>query len=987
MVSTKIQNLPIKAPIGSMKIPTGGFGDYSITVNGFAEFIIDAFNIATTNYVDNIVADKEDRILTTGGNLSPVSQLSEVPDTNNEVIDEVAQALLDRIEYVKDNFSHNELLGRVQTLEDKTSNIDNTSDLDKPISNATQAALNAKADKVDVDAKLDIKADKDKVVSSLNGQVGGVVLNQSDLVELGEDFSTTPIFQDVPKLTNPDGSSIPEFDSQIQPLVNSLAVHRQGLTPTFDQAFADKIGGYPLNARIMLSNGDIVRSTVANNTSNPNVNMKGWVKTNAASQIFDESGLSQQQLNNGVESIADLLAIPNPKNGNRVYVKSYHVGLGKGGQYFVFDSSKESINDGIKVINGWVSGEDPTVISAQKAGCVGIGDHTSFLDHEGLRRIATYITNQYAAGERKFTVNFEKGSYVCQKEVAPTSYFRTFAESSFKLVNLPELDLTLNFENAEFVTRNGMRVGSFNRSNMSKYTGSSPFYGNDDTVFFTPNHPFYISNVHSLTVTGNSAFNGNVYNHIVGGVYSDNGIQWASIGFFMTEMDELNITGIHLSHSHSNDGFYIAGRNPSATKEVLTEGRYMNISGLVATKNGRNGISFTGGKNSSWYNCLSFNNGLNDHPTASNPRSNLDIEGEVSAIRRARFYNFKSSQAGADGVVSAYQDAKDVIFYDSSFINSQRALWIERPQFKFYNCQINGSMISGYYTTIEEDRTQFIDCTFDESLEIDPNVSTTRQYLIQLSSKNPIFNNCKFHIRHGGSVWSYPKDGRYPTFKDCEMTFYKQITDAMYGVYEFDGFTIHDKRPSPTDILYLAISNSIFNNFIVKCETATSGARIDGNNTFESFAQGENAYTKQVLSNANLDRRTNSIELIPRYSDAYFVSDSDYIRVMYADTINNLRKNTVLYKKGDTVHCTDPIAQSGIQKWVCTNQGYLNTTAWAATISYTVDTYINSNNKVYKCTVAGISGSTAPSHTSGTTTDGTVTWEYIGSLAVFTSYT
>jgi len=56
-------------------------------------------------------------------------------------------------------------------------------------------------------------------------------------------------------------------------------------------------GGYLLNARVMLANGDIVRSTVANNTVDPNADMTGWVKTNDASQIVDENGKTQQEIN------------------------------------------------------------------------------------------------------------------------------------------------------------------------------------------------------------------------------------------------------------------------------------------------------------------------------------------------------------------------------------------------------------------------------------------------------------------------------------------------------------------------------------------------------------------------------------------------------------------------------------------------------------------------------------------------------------------
>ena len=108
-------------------------------------------------------------------------------------------------------------------------------------------------------------------------------------------------------------------------------------------------GGYLLNARVMLANGDIVKSTIDGNTHNPNSDMTGWVKTNSASQIFDKSGLSQQDINDGVESIAELIAIPNPKNGTRVFLKSYHAGGKRGGsRYFVYDKNgrRDSHNGG-----------------------------------------------------------------------------------------------------------------------------------------------------------------------------------------------------------------------------------------------------------------------------------------------------------------------------------------------------------------------------------------------------------------------------------------------------------------------------------------------------------------------------------------------------------------------------------------------------------------------------------------------------------------
>lgn len=89
---------------------------------------------------------------------------------------------------------------------------------------------------------------------------------------------------------------------------------------------------YPLHAEIMLTNGDIVRSTVANNTVDPNVDMTGWK--------FND---------NTVESIAELLAIPSPKNNQREYIKSYYAGENRGGGEFVYTASTTATQ-----VNGFV---------------------------------------------------------------------------------------------------------------------------------------------------------------------------------------------------------------------------------------------------------------------------------------------------------------------------------------------------------------------------------------------------------------------------------------------------------------------------------------------------------------------------------------------------------------------------------------------------------------------------------------------------------
>ena len=67
---------------------------------------------------------------------------------------------------------------------------------------------------------------------------------------------------------------------------------KRGIANRYDSSLT-----YNSGERVALNNGDIVKSTVDGNANDPDVDMTGWVKTNSASQIFDKSGLSQQDIN------------------------------------------------------------------------------------------------------------------------------------------------------------------------------------------------------------------------------------------------------------------------------------------------------------------------------------------------------------------------------------------------------------------------------------------------------------------------------------------------------------------------------------------------------------------------------------------------------------------------------------------------------------------------------------------------------------------
>ena len=93
------------------------------------------------------------------------------------------------------------------------------------------------------------------------------------------------------------------------------------------------VGGYLKNARVMLTNGDIVKSTVDGNTNNPNSDMTGW--------DFDD---------NCVGSI-EKLRLRNPKKGERVYLISVNEGQMEGGGNFVATQKSGLVDDGGIIIS------------------------------------------------------------------------------------------------------------------------------------------------------------------------------------------------------------------------------------------------------------------------------------------------------------------------------------------------------------------------------------------------------------------------------------------------------------------------------------------------------------------------------------------------------------------------------------------------------------------------------------------------------------
>lgn len=127
-----------------------------------------------------------------------------------------------------------------------------------------------------------------------------------------------------------------DFNGVLFDITSNISDLNKGLPQYFDADFSALINGYPLGARLVLSdNSTTVISTVANNQNNPNTNMGGW-------QTFASVELKSQFAT--VNTPSDLSSLT---SGNLSFVKSI-------GKWFAYNSSNTETANGVTVVGNWV---------------------------------------------------------------------------------------------------------------------------------------------------------------------------------------------------------------------------------------------------------------------------------------------------------------------------------------------------------------------------------------------------------------------------------------------------------------------------------------------------------------------------------------------------------------------------------------------------------------------------------------------------------
>ena len=282
MVDLRIVDAPVllqESITDDVKMPTGGLGNFSIRLGDIVWYVVTKEQLANKNYVD----------LSSKG----------VKDSLDE--------------HIADKANPHQVTKEQVGLGD----VDNTADIDKPVSNAVSSAIitatTDMATKTYVNQKDNLKADK---ATTLSGY--GIVdaYTKDETCSRVEINSALTLKSDVAYVDGKDGdlTTLTTNDkTNLVKAVNEIHDVTKGVVALYDRNVEAGAGA------------------------------NGWDDTLVAAG----ENLNQRQVNDGIESIAQLITLKNPRNGQRVYVKSYHAGLHIGGGIFTLIDTTQVVDNAI----------------------------------------------------------------------------------------------------------------------------------------------------------------------------------------------------------------------------------------------------------------------------------------------------------------------------------------------------------------------------------------------------------------------------------------------------------------------------------------------------------------------------------------------------------------------------------------------------------------------------------------------------------------
>lgn len=392
------------------------------------------------------------------------------------------------------------------------------------------------------------------------------------------------------------------FQSQVADAVttsidNTTIAYNQAIEVTKGQ-WADTISTTDANIR---ANNEAYLATIPGTVNDAinNTAVEGGVL--ADTFVVVDGSLSQRTINKGLESIANLSTINNPKDGLRVYVKSYHAGLGKGGGDFIYDSSKSTINDGVIIFNGWVR-QHKGSIDVTAGGVIPDATYAQHVKIKGVFEAAR--TNKL----RKMT--FPRGEYLIGE--IGTNIGTLFDVHGIEGDPFPMFGFEIDGNDAVIKVIDGVQFGVF--GGVSK----------------TPlNHVINVTGTPNVKIK-NLHIDGNVQNATIGGKAGDHGWQIPNYGIRLISAKKAHLSNV-TTKNMLLDGLYIGALGRSTEKQSIL------LENVHSTYNARQGMSVGAVNGLTAIGCSFSYTGQGGLISA--PSAGIDFENELGAVTNCVFIN------------------------------------------------------------------------------------------------------------------------------------------------------------------------------------------------------------------------------------------------------------------------------------------------------------------------------------------------------------
>ena len=266
MADLRIVDAPVllqESITDDVKMPTGGLGNYAIRLGDLVWYVVAKEQLASKSYVDTLSKGVKDEL---DGHIS---------DKNNP--------------------------HQVTKVQVGLGNVDNTADVDKPVSNAVNSAIITAtidmATKTYVNQKDNLKADKATTLSGYGitdaytrADVDSVVGELSNL----KPTDKTNLVRAINEVYDNTKGVVALYDENVEAGVgasgwtsdlvldtNQNLTQKQinvntkrGIANRYDSSLT-----YNSGESVVLTNGDVVKSVVDGNVNDPNADMTGWIKT------------------------------------------------------------------------------------------------------------------------------------------------------------------------------------------------------------------------------------------------------------------------------------------------------------------------------------------------------------------------------------------------------------------------------------------------------------------------------------------------------------------------------------------------------------------------------------------------------------------------------------------------------------------------------------------------------------------------------------